>query len=181
MFRFHHLHTPISSQTQYLVGVPPWLSDNFLLFYIYPVKYALTQRIFFVTAITELSHTLPSYDKACESCMYYRLERPEGVHCVPAIERSSLKIHSTPADISSFSCTRSVRLVPGLITKWLTCRTMMESKMHSSRTEFAESCARGPRATSFLLFSTTKLCKIPFYSLFYTITHDFASFPSWRP
>ena len=73
VFRFHHYHTPISSQTLYLQGIPPWLSTYFLLIFIYQketLSNVNTQRIFFVTAITRLTHTLTQYCTACESQKY---------------------------------------------------------------------------------------------------------------
>ena len=57
VFRFHHYHTPISSQTLYLQGIPPWLSTYFLLIFIYlkEQQNALSHSVFFfVTAITRL-------------------------------------------------------------------------------------------------------------------------------
>ena len=98
-----------------------------------------------------------------------------------AFELRSCTIHSTPADISFFTCTRSVRVVVGCITKWFTCRSMSTTLLHSSRTEFAWGCAGGPIASYFLLFSCAKLCKITFYALFCTILHKSTSFRSWRP
>ena len=182
MFRFHHYHTPISSQTLYLVGVPPWLNTLFLLLYIYTLSCAFTQRIFFCdsdhtanTHAPQLWHSvwitivLDRHSDRRELAMYY------------AFELRSWVIHSTPSDISFFTCTRSVRPVVGCITKWFTCRSRSDHLLHSSRTEFAWGCAGGPIARDFLLFSCAKLCKITFYALFCSILHKFTLFRSWRP
>ena len=104
-----------------------------------------------MTAITRLLNSFWSafHSLVNHNCTYS--DRRE-LSAVPAVQLRCLVIYQIPHYISSFSCTRSVRLFVGYVTKWHTCLPNITILFSSFANGVRLGCVTGDRSSSFSIF-----------------------------
>ena len=137
-----------------------------------------------MTSITRLLNTLALYYIACIQPVPTNHSNIDLIHCDQREHELYQLWNEVPSqdtilsqDNSCFWFTRSVRLYHTCCTKYISVAQQSDNLLHSLRTEFAESCATGPRAKLFSDLWGANELKNAILLLFSTIFSYFWLFP----